>query len=492
MKAAAFLMFFIFIVLIHRRIGIKHEKFGFYDDMLVESINDIIAKMQELIVLYVDTFYVHAMSKYSVSNKLKKPYKLINIQTVIRSQLEIIISNAIQCVVGMNKEITSNNQILVTSDICVRFHMSGQKNKNLFWQVLVRQEHMINLTINKGHMQHSINCNSDFFHINYHPDISRKYCGHVLFETLYVSHNLANIDVITLYTASWYLDVEYQVHMKGNAYKYHMINDETLEGIDFAFRPSIQVREGRMLIHQWYFNVPITADDTKGTHKGYTFSRYASGIPQEMGYMYNFVHTNKTTFVVDQFQCEDPVTWLSMESGLVPMSWMKRANKILSCASQVPFYHWMHLRYKHMTLMLTQTYSSQINIIMYFENYYKPSETRDEFEYLVGKQKVRIDAPSHTLKLSTKLTKTKDQINKKHNYIGFSIDALQYHGPHSHVDVSLIQNVAGHPKVREFKGKIFCSQYSMLDCSLQKGGGSIIMSCIRSYLSFTHRTCPAS
>ena len=287
----------------------------------------------------------------------------------------------------------------------------------------------------------------------FYHNSSNLFCGHVLYQVLYVTHNSIMIVVTTIYSVSWYLDVKYQVHIKGIAYTYRETNQKALDGVNIAFGPSLQIREGMQYFHQWYFNLPLyTAsmlwfDDV--------FSAY-----------FKYVHSNVTFFVIDILGCKDLGTWLAIQSGLIPLTWMKQSNnKTLTCASQTPFYY---ATSKHMTLLLANIYMSHINIKMFFTNKSIAKDTtiiedtmQTPFLQVDRIQQYVINVSLESFEVfkykaaNASLT-SKSSLNTL-QYLHLSIDTLQYYGSHHHVNVSqihIIEHDDGRPGLRDFVGKI--------------------------------------
>ena len=396
------------------------------DKLSSEVTNDSIERMQVLVQSYVHNFA--AKNLYGV---IRKQFKFINFHIMIEIYFNAIVNHKSWCISGIFKEIFTS-QSLIERAICLHSYLSGVRNNDLTLLIMARQDHMINVTIDHAHVQHSINCNSDFIGISY-GNHSRTLCGHVLYETLYIDNNIVTVEVITEYTERWFIDIQYQVHAKGYAYRYDRHELKPMPQINFSFSPSFQLRERKDITHMWYFNLPLS-------------------YQTELIYKYS-----KTMLTISNFKCEDLGTWLIIQNGLMPIVWMKLCTKTLSCFSQMPQSYGVY-QFKHITMMLTIADISNFNISMGFtqstsqkilDNYIK-SEDVQEQTFLTS-------TPYGSFQLACYSVPPK--------YIHFIIESLQYSGPYSHVNVSYIHNVIVPTNTiyREFLGKNFMNDSIKID-----------------------------
>ena len=212
-----------------------------------------------------------------------------------------------KCIDGKMIKVTSQ-QTLVTKSVCLQLLISGHRHDSFLWHMVTRRDHMLNLTIDKGHVQHSIDCNGEFIHI-YYRNLSNKYSGRILYVTLYTIHNEAYVHVVAPFSRTWFLQMKYQVHVKDYAQTNAVYLRNADTRIDIPYSPSMAIRERLQIFLLWYYNLPIS------------FLADPFGIAKR-----------QANLTITEFRCGGDA-WLSLERGLQPLVWMRVSHVALRCCT---------------------------------------------------------------------------------------------------------------------------------------------------------------
>ena len=240
------------------------------------------------------------------------------------------------CIFG-SKIIAGKLTVLTSRDFCrhMIFRYDGLQSSEavrLEWIIRVREDHMINITVDRGYTPLSFHCQQGRLRLT-SLDKQSVYCGHTLLQVIYFNHHMAQIILNTDQVSNVHLDVKYQVHAKNYALSVHENYTMLLRGINFTYTPSYIMVERLNILYVWYFNVNITSFETH-----YEFSK----------------------FTILHFECIGGSSKLSMEEGLLPLIWMKESKNIVQCnKSTTPLSRYY---FKHMSLLLKSLYQSQLYI----------------------------------------------------------------------------------------------------------------------------------
>ena len=146
----------------------------------------------------------------------------------------------------------------IFSTPCKIFHyQTYEANVKEYWVIRVHHQYSINMTIHKGYVPFTDECQPHFikFFLSNDPDLYSTFCGHVMSETLYSLHAIARVD-FQAYTSYLYhrnmLKLAYEVTHKGAAHVFSLFYFPQPWKVETSLTPSwILFRKGK-LTYAWY------------------------------------------------------------------------------------------------------------------------------------------------------------------------------------------------------------------------------------------------
>ena len=196
------------------------------------------------------------------------------------------------------------------------------------WEITVNPVLMINITIDKAYVPYSDTCGRKYvatYDGNSTVDKHRlgRFCGHVLFESVYTRWNRGLIYMVVHAADAWdmvYINATYQVHTQGIAYRFNGLwFNQHSSNITTPHAPLWVYFCSHMLDYIWYYLLQ-------------TGSKIAS-------------------ITVNKLECNNSTTFVELRSGLLPHVWLnERAGHRRYC--NLPSWTASTVDYRFATILL--------------------------------------------------------------------------------------------------------------------------------------------